>query len=100
MGDISQETILVFAHFLGIDLENETELIAIAENALKSLPSGWELGVGDSGDTAGVPYFFNNATNQSDWHHPHEERLKKQVKEKQKRLKKQREEKKGGRSSM
>jgi hypothetical protein len=38
--------ILVFAHYLGIDLETEQDLLKIAENALKNLPSGWELGIG------------------------------------------------------
>ena len=36
--------VLIFAHYLGIDLENESELIYIASNALSKLPKGWKLG--------------------------------------------------------
>ena len=36
--------VLIFAHYLGIDLENEDELIYIASDALNKLPKGWNLG--------------------------------------------------------
>lgn len=38
--------VLIFAHYLGIDLETEQDLLKVAENALKNLPQGWELGIG------------------------------------------------------
>ena len=53
--DIST-AVLVFAHYLGIDLEKEQEHLPIAEKALRNLPEGWELGIGD-GDNAGIPCF-------------------------------------------
>jgi hypothetical protein len=37
--------VLIFAHYLGIDLENESELIYIASDALNKLPKGWKLGL-------------------------------------------------------
>ena len=64
MGDeaISEEdfhtAVLVFAHFIGIDIENEQHLLYIAEDALskKGLPAGWELGIGTDANK-GIPYF-------------------------------------------
>ena len=37
--------VLIFAHYLGIDLENEDELVYIASDALNKLPKGWNLGL-------------------------------------------------------
>lgn len=85
--------VLVFAHYLGIDLESEKELLPIAENALRNLPQGWELGIGDS-DNAGIPYFFNEGTGESIWKHPKEGIYLKKVKEEKKRLLAEAEEKK------
>ena len=41
--------ILVFAHYLGIDLESpqQRHLISIAEEAFQNIPDGWELGIGE-----------------------------------------------------
>lgn len=40
--------ILVFANYIGIDLESpkQKHLIAIAEEAFRNIPEGWELGIG------------------------------------------------------
>ena len=72
MDDITDEefqtAVLVFAHYLGINLETEKKLIYIAEDALNNLPSDFELGIGEEGsDAAGVPYFFNVKTEESIW---------------------------------
>ena len=88
MGDeaISEEdfhtAVLVFAHFIGIDIENEQHLLYIAEDALskKGLPAGWELGIGDDANK-GIPYFFNTETSQSVWNHPRETVFMRKVKE-------------------
>lgn len=55
--------ILVFAHHIGIDINKDENLMYIADESLKDLPEGWELGVGAAGmDNAGIPYFFNTET--------------------------------------
>lgn len=76
--------VLVFAHYLGIDIDNDPEMIRIAEDALKNLPSGWELGIGEH-ENAGIPYFFNLATEKSVWKHPNEKSLVQIVRELKKR---------------
>ena len=90
--------VLVFAHYLGIDLESEKELLPIAENALRNLPQGWELGIGD-GDNAGIPYFFNESTGESIWKHPKEGIYLKKVKEEKKRLQVEAEDRKKSRKA-
>jgi hypothetical protein len=55
--------ILVFANHIGIDINKDEGLMYIANESLKDLPDGWELGVGAEGmDNAGIPYFFNTET--------------------------------------
>lgn len=35
----------------------------IADESLRDLPCGWDLGIGAEGmDNAGIPYFFNTLT--------------------------------------
>lgn len=68
--DIST-AVLIFAHYLGIDIETEPDLLSIAEEGLQQLPKGWELGIGE-GDNAGIPFFYNEKTGQSVWKHPEE----------------------------
>ena len=63
--------ILVFAHYLGIDLDSEDDLLFIAEEAFENLPAGWEFGISE-GEVEGIPYFFNAVTKESDWKHPEE----------------------------
>ena len=54
--------VLIFAHYLNINIETESDLIYIAEKALRKLPKDWELGIGDGEDNNGIPYFFNTQT--------------------------------------
>jgi len=89
--DPHETAVLIFAHFLGIDIESEHHLLYIAQDALssKGLPKGWELGIGD-GENDGIPYFFNTETEESVWNHPKEAifiRKVKEEKEKDKRRK-------------
>ena len=95
--DIST-AVLVFAHYLGIDLETEQELLPIAENALRNLPAGWELGIGD-GDNAGIPYFFNESSGASVWKHPKEVIYIRKVKEEKKRIQLERDDRKRNRKA-
>ena len=95
--DIST-AVLVFAHYLGIDLETEQELLPIAENALRNLPAGWELGIGD-GDNAGIPYFFNESSGASVWKHPKEVVYIRKVKEEKKRIQLERDDRKRNRKA-
>jgi hypothetical protein len=76
---------LVFAHYIGIDLDNEPELISIAEEALDDLPPDWELGIGE-GDNQGIPYYFNVKTDKSVWVHPLESKYRRILEEERKRL--------------
>lgn len=84
-----QTAVLVFAHYLGIDLDTEQELLSIAEEAFDQLPPGWEFGIGE-GEHAGIPYFYNAATGQSEWKHPREELYMKKVKKEKQRIQDQR----------
>tara|TARA_A100001015_G_scaffold190390_1_gene212109 strand:+ start:822 stop:1526 length:705 start_codon:yes stop_codon:yes gene_type:complete len=68
-----EQATLIYALYLGIDLENEKELLAIASQALQTLPSDWQLGFGDkNSEHPGVPYFYNTFTEESTWTHPKE----------------------------
>ncbi|KAJ1422986.1 hypothetical protein B484DRAFT_420780, partial [Ochromonadaceae sp. CCMP2298] len=62
----------VFAHYLGVDLETEQELLSVAEEAFYDLPQDWEVGIGE-GEQAGIPYFYNSVSGESDWKHPRED---------------------------
>jgi hypothetical protein len=74
--------VLVFAHFIGIDIENEQHLLYIAEDALskKGLPAGWAIGIGEN-ESKGIPYFYNEETGTSVWNHPREAVFMRKVKE-------------------
>ena len=85
--------VYVFAHYLGIDLEKEQSLLSIAETALRTLPDGWSLGIGD-GDNEGIPYFFNEDSGESVWKHPKENIYLKKVKEERRKLEDEVEDKK------
>jgi hypothetical protein len=86
MTDKELETaVLVFAHYLGIDIEKERDLIDIAQEALEDLPDGWQLGIGED-DSAGIPYFYNDDTGESSWHHPEEKKYMKIIKQEKQRL--------------
>jgi hypothetical protein len=75
--------VMVFAHYIGIDLDSEPDLIWIAEEAFDKLPEGWEFGIGD-GEHAGIPFFYNSVTGESDWKHPDEEYYMRKVKKERK----------------
>lgn len=74
--------VLVFAHFIGIDIENEQHLLYIAEDALskKGLPAGWAIGIGEN-ESKGIPYFYNEETGSSVWNHPREAVFMRKVKD-------------------
>ena len=81
-----ENAVLVFAHYLGIDIDNEPELIEVARNALMHLPPNYELGVGEEEDNKGIPYFFNLETQDSVWTHPAEKAVLRAVREEKKRI--------------
>jgi hypothetical protein len=76
---------LVFAHYLGIDLDREPELISYAEDALEDLPAGWELGIGED-ENKGIPYYFNTKTGESVWQHPLEDKYRQIIENERNRL--------------
>ena len=78
---------LAYAAYLGVDLDNEPELIQIAREALEDLPNGWEVCISDEGDSANIPFFHNSYTEESVWHHPHEDVYLRKVKEERRYLK-------------
>ena len=48
----------------------------IASKYLQDLPDGWELGIpGNNEANAGIPYFFNIKTGNSEWEHPLEKKI-------------------------
>ena len=68
-----EQAALIYALYLGIDLDKEKDLITIAKQALQTLPSNWQLGFGDDdSEHPGVPYFYNTFTEESRWTHPKE----------------------------
>lgn len=78
--ELIKNAVYVLAHYLGIDLEKESHLVWIAEEALDNLPPGWEFGVSDEGEHAGLPYFYNSETEESVWTHPLEDQYRDKVK--------------------
>mmetsp|Transcript_3873 Transcript_3873/g.6047 ORF Transcript_3873/g.6047 Transcript_3873/m.6047 type:complete len:1186 (-) Transcript_3873:128-3685(-) len=79
---------LAYAQYLGVDLDSEPELVHIAREALKDLPSGWEVCISEEGDSACIPFFHNIYTEESVWNHPQEEVYLRKVKEERRYLKK------------
>ena len=68
-----EQATLIYALYLGIDLDKEKKLIAIAQQALQTLPKNWKVGFGDDdSEHPGVPYFYNTYTEESRWTHPKE----------------------------
>lgn len=92
--DISDDTVLLFATAIGIDVEREPELMRIAKRGLTNLPEEWELLIGE-GDYEGYPYFHNTITDVSIWTHPEEDLVKQAVADKRQRLTEKRGGKKG-----
>jgi len=71
--------IRVFAHYLGINVDTELDLMSVAEEAFYDLPEDWEIGIGE--EHKGMPYFYNSKTGTSDWNHPKEEMCFSKVKQ-------------------
>jgi len=62
----SQEDIVEYADWLGMDLKEDTDLLWIAREGLKApLPSEWKACQSD-----GDIFFFNFHTGESEWDHP------------------------------
>jgi hypothetical protein len=80
-----------YAGYLEIDLDTEEDLLWVAERALTELPDGWDVYVDDEGENAGVPYFYDNNTAESHWHHPNETRYITMVKDERRRIEKRQE---------
>lgn len=71
--DAEMETaVRVFAHYLGVDLDTESDLIPAVRDAFYNLPEDWDIGIAQD-DQAGIPFFTNSITGVSDWKHPREE---------------------------
>ncbi|KAI8824966.1 uncharacterized protein EV422DRAFT_239586 [Fimicolochytrium jonesii] len=70
----TQEEIIDYAKFLGIDTEKEKHLLWIARDSLKApLPPNWKPCQTDDGNI----YYFNFTTGESIWDHPCDEHYKK-----------------------
>uniref|UniRef100_A0A7S3D1Z0 WW domain-containing protein n=1 Tax=Palpitomonas bilix TaxID=652834 RepID=A0A7S3D1Z0_9EUKA len=76
----SEDDVLNFAKYLGMDVERDRDLLWIAEEGLiAELPDGW----GEYTDEKGRPYYYNHRTDKSQWEHP----LDKEYRELYKRMK-------------
>ncbi|KAJ3121352.1 hypothetical protein HK098_003766 [Nowakowskiella sp. JEL0407] len=78
----SEEEVIEYAKFLGMDPENEKELLWIARQSLKApLPADWKPCQTEDGNI----YYFNFNTGESIWDHPCDEEFRKlYAKEKEK----------------
>eukprot|EP01034_Spumella_vulgaris_P022642 gene22642-28782_t len=68
---------ILFAHVLGVDVDNEPhamELCYLAKALLYELPETWEISVSVSEEMGGaaVPIFYDNESQASYWTHPFE----------------------------
>ncbi|KAG2393967.1 hypothetical protein C9374_003731 [Naegleria lovaniensis] len=73
----TEEDVLKYAEFLGIDPQLEPELLDIAREGIKApLPDGWRPCQSD-----GQLYYFNFHTGESIWDHPLDAYYKQKVKE-------------------
>lgn len=86
MSNPEYTSVLAYAKAIGIDLDNEIELIDIAKEALLDLPPGWELCVAEEGDIESMPFFHNSSTGESVWNHPKEHIYLKKLKNERKYL--------------
>ncbi|ESO08989.1 hypothetical protein HELRODRAFT_74209 [Helobdella robusta] len=79
----TEEEILEYAKFIGINPDSEPELLYIArEGIIAPLPQHWE----PCQDDKGAIYYFNFQTGQSIWDHPCDEQFKKIVIRERKKL--------------
>ncbi len=66
-GLLYNEDVVAHAKYLGMDPEQESHLLWIAEAAMNAaLPEGWS----EHQDELGHVYFYNDATHESSWTHP------------------------------
>jgi hypothetical protein len=69
---------LTFAQSLGVNLKSPMEwvhLVPVAVKSLYQLPDGYEVCIG-SDEYENLPYFFDNISDSSYWHHPFEAQIK------------------------
>ncbi|XP_015257389.1 PREDICTED: centrosomal protein of 164 kDa [Cyprinodon variegatus] len=72
----SEQDILEYAREIGIDPENEPELLWLAREGVSApLPPEWK----PCQDTTGEIYYFNFSTGQSTWEHPCDEHYRQLV---------------------
>ncbi|KAL4445041.1 hypothetical protein ABPG74_018769 [Tetrahymena malaccensis] len=70
----TEEEIIEYASYLGMDIENEKELLWIARSGLKApLPQGWKPCQTQDEEI----YYFNFDTGESRWDHPCDEQFRK-----------------------
>ncbi|KAL0224949.1 hypothetical protein RCL1_002861 [Eukaryota sp. TZLM3-RCL] len=82
LNHVDADEILAYAKFLGMDLEEDKDLLWIAEEGLSApLPAGWTSYEHDD-----AVYYYNTATKESVWEHPLDDFYKeKYQKEKEKK---------------
>ncbi|CUG87178.1 Hypothetical protein, putative [Bodo saltans] len=81
--DPPDKEVAEYAKWLGIDPDNERELLWIARDGLKApLPSEWKPCKTDTGDV----YYFNFKTGESIWDHPMDDIYKKKVEDERAKL--------------
>eukprot|EP00930_Biecheleria_cincta_P011093 TRINITY_DN1135_c0_g1_i1.p1 TRINITY_DN1135_c0_g1~~TRINITY_DN1135_c0_g1_i1.p1 ORF type:complete len:186 (+),score=47.84 TRINITY_DN1135_c0_g1_i1:50-559(+) len=69
----SQDQVEEYAAWLGLDLEQDADLLWIARTGLKALPPApWKACQSESGDI----FYFNFETGESMWEHPCDEHIK------------------------
>eukprot|EP01041_Mallomonas_annulata_P006402 gene6402-12944_t len=83
----AKDAAMAFAHLLKIDIENKQELeslLYIAEEGLKDLPDGCEAFFDE---TNLCPFYYFEATGESEWEHPKMKKYLKLADEERKRFK-------------
>jgi hypothetical protein len=68
--ELFRNAVSFFASNVGIDLDNEKDLIWIAEEAIEKLPEEWGYEMIREGENKGILYFFNTITEVRNWDHP------------------------------
>ena len=77
----TEDEVLEFAEYLGIDLEKEQDLLWIArEGVVAPVPAPWKACT-ENGDDV---FYFNFETGESIWDHPADERYRQLLEEKRK----------------
>ena len=77
----AEEEVVEYAHFLGIDLEKEQDLLWIArEGVVAPVPAPWKACT-ENGDDV---FYFNFETGESIWDHPSDERYRQLLLDKRK----------------